>query len=328
MSTERISFFNRNVFGGILLISLAFLTVTLVPFLGAVVIVLLPLPVIFFLEKLGRLKGMIVLAISLVTVELILRSISAGGDLSLLLLLGYLGIVISELLRKDLSVEKTVFFAVIAGIGLTIVLLLLQSALLRQMPWTLVSSYIIKSFQDSIELSSQMGAQADQIKFIKSNINIIARFLLYISPALTLVGLSFTAWLNIILVRKLFLLNGLTYPDFGELTRWKAPEQTVWFLIGSGAVVLLPIVFEIKVVGILMVGLNILIISLFVYFLQGLAIFEFYFKTRQVPRLLRIMFYFFLILQQYLVILVIAAGLFDLWLDFRKLNPAPSEPEA
>jgi uncharacterized protein YybS (DUF2232 family) len=326
--TERISFFNRNVFSGILVISLVFLTVALVPFIGSVVIVLTPLPVIFFVGKLGRLKGVVVLAVSLLIVETILQQATAGGDVFLFLLLGYLGIVIHEMLRKGLSVEKTVLFTVIAGVTLAIVLLLIQSALLRQMPWTLVAAYITKSFQESLDLSTQMGAQANQIKFIKDNIDIITRSLLYIFPAITLVGISFVTWLNIIVVRKLYLMNSLAYPDFGELTRWKAPEGTVWFLIAAGASILLPPVLEFKIPGGTVTGLNILIVCLFIYFLQGLAIFEFYFKTRQVPRLLRIMFYFFLILQQYLIILVIAAGLFDLWLDFRRLTPKPEAPEA
>jgi uncharacterized protein YybS (DUF2232 family) len=324
---ERIGFFNKDVFWGILVISLAFLTVALVPFVGAVVIVLIPLPVVIFLERLGRLRGLAVLAFSLLIVQTALQSLTADVDASLFLLLAYLGVVIYEVLKKGLSIENTVFIAVIAGAGMAFLLLLLQSALAGEMPWTLVDAYITRSFQESIELSSQMGAQAEQIKIIQDNFRIITRSLLYVMPALTLVGISFISLLNIVAAKRIFLVSGSSYPDFGDLTKWKAREEIVWLLIASGMAVLIPPVAGLKVVEILVAGLNILIICLFVYFLQGLAVFEFYFKTRQVPRLLRIMFYFFLILQQYLIIFVIAAGLFDLWLYFRKLNAPPPESE-
>ena len=329
MRAERIGFFDRNFFWGILVISLAFLTVALVPFVGSVVIVLAPLPVAFFLAKLGRLMGMVVLTVSLLLAETAQRVLMAGGDVSLFLLLGYLGVVIYEMLRKDLPIEKTVLYTVVAGVGLSCLLLLLQSALLGETPWAVVAAYLTKSFEESLELSGQMGAQGEQIKFIKDNLGTITRSLLYMMPALTLVGLSFIAWLNIVALRKVFLLGGLPYPDFGDLTTWKAPEKIVWLLIAAGAAVLVPPLLGLSFTWVLVAALNVLIVCFFVYFLQGLAVFEFYFKTRHVPRLLRILFYFFLVLQQYLAILVIVAGLFDLWLDFRKLNPKPpQEPEA
>jgi len=325
--TERIGFLDKHVFWGIAFISLAFLTVALVPFVGSFVIVLVPLPVMFFLEKLGRLRGFTVLTISLLIEDVVLRLFSAEGDISFFLLLSYVGIVIHEILKKSLTIERTVLLSVLAGAGLSLIMLLFQSALLGQMPWTLVADYITKSFQESIELSAQMGAQGEQIKFIKDNLPIITRSLLYVFPALTLVGLSFVIWLNLIIARKLFTANGLPYPDFGELIRWKAPEITVWFFIAAGTIVLIPPVLGFKILEMFIPGLNILIVCCFVYFLQGLAVFEYYFKTRQVPRMLRFLFYFFLMLQQYLILLVVSAGLFDLWLDFRKLNPKPLEPE-
>ena len=327
MNVERIRHFNRNFFWGILVVSLAFLTVALVPFVGSFALVLIPLPVVFFLGKLGRWKGLTVLALSILIVEAVMQSLSIAGDVSLFLLLGYLGVVIHELMKKGFSLEKTVLFTVIAGGAFTSLLLLVQSALIQQMPWTLVSAYITRSFQESIELSTQMGAQAEQIKIIKDNLGMITRSLLYVMPALILVGITFISLLNIIAAKRIFLVNGLGYPDFGDLTQWKSPEGIVWFLIISAATVLLPPFFALNVVEVLVVGLNVLIICLFVYFLQGLAVFEFFFKTRRVPRMMRIIFYFVLILQQYLVVFVIAAGLFDLWLDFRKLNPKPPEPE-
>ncbi len=66
------------------------------------------------------------------------------------------------------------------------------------------------------------------------------------------------------------------------------------------------------------VGLNILIVCCLIYLLQGLAIVGFFFRRKRVPLLLRWLFYVLIAVQQYMVILVIAFGLFDIWVDFRK----------
>jgi uncharacterized protein YybS (DUF2232 family) len=65
-------------------------------------------------------------------------------------------------------------------------------------------------------------------------------------------------------------------------------------------------------------GLNLLLICLFVYLLQGLSIIGFLFKTKNVHRLFRIPCYFLIFAQQYIILLVIAVGVIDLWVDFRK----------
>ena len=98
-------------------------------------------------------------------------------------------------------------------------------------------------------------------------------------------------------------------------------------MIVSGATVLIPPLIDLRIPEIVAAGLNILIICLFLYFIQGIAVFEYYFRTKNVHRFLRLIFYAILVVQQYLAIVIIVAGLFDLWFDFRKLTPKPAEPE-
>ena len=72
-----------------------------------------------------------------------------------------------------------------------------------------------------------------------------------------------------------------------------------------------------------MVGLNVLIILLTVYFFQGIAIVSFYFNRKQFPKIARFLLYGLIFIQQLLLMVVIAFGFFDTWLDFRKLNKKP-----
>jgi hypothetical protein len=73
------------------------------------------------------------------------------------------------------------------------------------------------------------------------------------------------------------------------------------------------------------VGLNLLALAAVVYFVQGLAITAFYLERLRVPRPLRLVGYALLGAQQYLSLAVAAVGLFDLWIDFRRLKQAAVE---
>ncbi|MEJ2640992.1 MAG: DUF2232 domain-containing protein, partial [Desulfosarcinaceae bacterium] len=108
--------------------------------------------------------------------------------------------------------------------------------------------------------------------------------------------------------------RALPYPDFGPLNHWRAPEQIIWLLIGSGLTMLLPSQ------GIKLVGVNTLLVILTIYFFQGMAIVSFFFEKKKMPRPFRIMLYTLIALQQVLLLVVIALGVFDLWLDFRKIG--------
>ena len=57
-----------------------------------------------------------------------------------------------------------------------------------------------------------------------------------------------------------------------------------------------------------------------VYFCQGLAIMAFYFKQLRMPAVARGLIYFVPLAQPILMALVGAAGIFDLWVDFRRLK--------
>ena len=64
-------------------------------------------------------------------------------------------------------------------------------------------------------------------------------------------------------------------------------------------------------------GLNLLIVALSLYLIQGLAVIAWFFERYAVSRLLRVIFYVFFALQPFLAIMVALLGLFDLWANFR-----------
>jgi uncharacterized protein YybS (DUF2232 family) len=99
---------------------------------------------------------------------------------------------------------------------------------------------------------------------------------------------------------------------------WKAPEQLVWVLILAGFIVAFGD-------GLLATfALNLLVILLPIYFLQGLAVIDCFFRRKAFSPIIRAIGYLLLTLVNPLPMVVTGIGVFDLWADFRK----PREPES
>jgi uncharacterized protein YybS (DUF2232 family) len=109
------------------------------------------------------------------------------------------------------------------------------------------------------------------------------------------------------------------YALFGDLGRWSTPEWLIWVLLVSGFGLFIPLA------PLSTIALDCFVCVAAVYFCQGLAIMAFYFKVLAMPPLARGLIYFVTIVQPVLAVLVCAAGIFDLWIDFRRLKPPSQE---
>jgi uncharacterized protein YybS (DUF2232 family) len=111
----------------------------------------------------------------------------------------------------------------------------------------------------------------------------------------------------------------LGYTLFGDLIRWSAPEWFIWLLLASGFGLFIPNA------PLATVALDAFVCVAAVYFCQGLAIMAFYFRMLGMPPLARWLVYFVTFVQPVLALLACVAGIFDLWIDFRRLKPRSPE---
>ncbi|HAJ27599.1 MAG TPA: hypothetical protein DCG53_10220, partial [Syntrophus sp. (in: bacteria)] len=295
MDAGRSRFLIAEVFRGVFISSLAFLTVTLVPFLSTMMLILIPLPICFYYTKLGRIKGFLVFVLSLLIVGAVEYAIAAQTAITILFALGALGMVLSEIMKRGLTIGWTISLAAFAGIFLIGAILIYNSILYGKLPWDQIYVYVAGMVQENIKLYGQLDLPSEQMQYIKENSGKIARILTYTFPALSLISLSVIILVNLLICRTLSRISEPASPDFGDLSLWKASDYLVWVLIVSGAGLLIPLLW------IKFTALNFLILCLFIYFLQGIAIIEFFFKRKKAPFYLRFIFYFLIMIQQYLM---------------------------
>lgn len=312
MEREKSFFFNSGMIQGIAILTLTLLAVALIPFIGPIAIIMTPLPILYYCFRLGGMQGLAALAVAFLVASGILNLLGRSANMSAFIMIGFTGVMLSETLKRRYSLEKTFTLASLTLFFCGVGFVLYYASQAGVAPWRMVEMHIEGTIKENLKLYAQMNISEDQITVIRENTMEIARFFTDIFPALTLSGAILTVWLNVLAGRSLLRRHIGKFPDFGDLALWKAPEKLVWLLIVSGSMTLAPI----QILD--TAGVNILIVCCLIYLFQGLAIAAFFFRHKQVPVIFRWLFYVLIVVQQYMVILVIAVGLSDMWIDFRK----------
>jgi len=302
----------KDIAIGIAITSILFAVSIKSPVLGFFCTFLVPLPTLFYRSKFGRKIGTAVPGFTIIALIIVLGRFSFDVFFFIELLL--IGFVLSELIELKLSIEKTFIYACTVVLFSSILFVLFYSNITGIQIGSLVSAYIVKNLELTLELYRNIGMPEENIHMISSSMESFQYVLIRIIPALVVALTLFIIWTSMMLSKPLLKTKNLFYPDFGRLNLWKAPEYLVWITISCGILLLIPD----KAVRLM--GINGILILMTIYFFQGMAIVSFYFEKKQFPRLLRFFFYSLIAIQQVILLIVVILGFFDVWFNFRKLE--------
>lgn len=287
------------------------------PLFGFFFSLFIPLPIFYGRVKLGRQPGLMTAVFSLLAMAAIIGEVSF--DLFFYLELLLLGFLLGEFSEWGLPIEHTVALSTAGVLIAGLAGLLFYSSSMGKGLGAMVSDSVGQNLEMTLTLYRDMGVAEENIQLIAGSLETIGYVMVRILPGLSVSACLLITWACLMLARPLFRARQLPYPDFGPLNQWQAPEVLVWVAIASGALLLIP-EKTIKVLGI-----NGLIVLMTVYFFQGMAITAFFFQKKRFPFILRVFLYSLIVVQQFLLLLVIALGFFDTWLNFRKLGVSNSQ---
>jgi uncharacterized protein YybS (DUF2232 family) len=184
-----------------------------------------------------------------------------------------------------------------------------------------VSESLNSSLVSAIEMHEKMGFPQESIAVLKERTPEIAETVLHLLPAAAFVSLGLIVLFNVVLLCRRFPEERPRWVALVSLREWKAPDFLVWGVIVSGFAMFIPGLESVKTLA-----ANLLLVFGACYFFQGLAIIAFYFNKNNVPRFVRGVVYLFIVFQQIFTIRVVGLGLFDLWVDFRRLRKQDLNP--
>lgn len=304
----------KDILTGILLCVLIIFIMYVMPLIGIFAWMFLPLPVLFYRLKAGRNAGGIIIAASLAVLIVFTKNVAFNTlYFGSLLMTGFF---LGECIEKYLSIERIILYTVLAVFGTCGAVLLIYSLTQPQGIEHLISNYISRYqafstqlFSESAQLYPEMTVDQEMLEKARSLFIIIFPSI-FINSYLTMI------WLNILIIKKLLLKKGIVIKSIENLNQWKAPDYLVLGVIVLSILIFLPI-------NILkLFSVNCLIILMFVYFLQGIAVVSFFFQKKNTPFGFKIFFYILIAIQPLFMFLVIGFGLFDTWFNFRKLDTA------
>jgi len=288
-----------------------------VPPLWVVVGVLAPVPLIFVYLRWGRGVGMVMLGL----VFGVLFSL-VGHKQAVLFFAEYavLAAVLSETIQFKLSFDRCILFSALVSAALSIILLLFIFTDRESTLTEFFQEQIEGHFQLSMEALQAVGDKPEELKAMREFANEASGAMARSYPSFITIGILMTAVVNYYVVRLLWSCiygPGLFHPD--RFSKWVVPEQVVWVLIGSGGLLF----FAEGILGAL--GLNLFFLVLVVYFLQGLAILIHFLYSRNVPVFFWVLIFFVIVLQPLLIGAAVGLGIFDTWIDLRKIRVEPEE---
>ncbi|MBU0996337.1 MAG: YybS family protein [Proteobacteria bacterium] len=305
---------------GIAITGTLFLASVTMPIISFFSSLFIPLPVMLYRLKLGRQSGMVVPSAMLVLIALILEALSP--DFFLFSGLMIFGFFLGEFSESGYSIEKTILFACGLILAAGFAGLLFYSMARQVDIIQMVSAYVERNLVLTVSLYEKMGMPEENISLLNDALPRIQYALVRILPSLLISTALVVGWLNLLIARSILMKKGFDlFLGNAPLNKWQAPEKLVWGIIGSGLLLILTDGAP------WLIGMNGLITCFTVYMFQGMAVTSFMFEKKKFPLVLKVLLYAIIALNQILLILLVGIGLFDVWLNFRKLSPAGKTEE-
>ena len=289
-----------------------------IPPLGALVGILSPFPLVFIFLQRGKQVAFVLMILIFGVLWFLV-----GQNQALLFMAEYavMALVLGEMIRARFPGDWCIGASSLISGGLSILLLV---ALLGDQDTTVKEFFenqIRTHFAQSFETFGSVGENKAEIEEMKAFFEKTVVGFASSYPAFVFVGSLISAIANYGLLRLVWgRIYGPGLFSEGTFAEWVCPDNLVWGFIGACLALYLGqgLVAD--------VGLNLFVVMMVIYFAQGMSIVVHFFKTRKVPVFLWFIFFILIFAQPILIGLIAGLGVFDIWVDFRKIrNSLPSE---
>lgn len=268
---------------------------------------LAPFPAVFFRFRHGRGTAVI---ITLGATTLLTAAFGIQAGAFFLLQCGVIALLMPELLAREYGATRTIAWTTAANLALFAVAALAFNLVSGQNFHLLVVNEINASIAQAISIYEKAGVKGDELALMKQSMSMAAGLITRIYPALATIMLTAMTGLNLALARRAAVRLDLGL-KIGDFNSFRNREPLVWLLIAAGFAMLAgnPVITT--------PALNVLVIVIGLYSLQGLAIVLTIISRQSFAGVMRVMLFLMLLFQPYLVALLATLGIFDLWGDFR-----------
>lgn len=282
----------------------------MLPIGGEFSLILLPLPLTILTYEQGWRKSILPLLASSIILAFLGQPMLAAA---VFFFYGLVGVVMGNALKKDAPLWRTFGQSILAGTIGVVILWLLGRAVLKQDAFVLMQKGFREAVDGVLGIYQKLDLSSKQLALLEQGQEMLLEIVDVAIPAMILLGISMLLLINFQVSRRLIERMGGKVRPLPPLAYWRLPWYLVWVFIGC---------FLLTGFGggtfFYKLGLNLYLLTTFLYALQGMAIMAHFIARLRLARGLKVLLLFmiFLAFGQLLVFL----GLFDTWIDFRKIG--------
>jgi uncharacterized protein YybS (DUF2232 family) len=268
---------------------------------------LTPLAAAYLSMRFGLRAGIVVVA---VTSLLLLQLATIYTLVAYLSIFGIGSLLVPLFLRQKLPWDRAVFYAIIGSAVATAAMILFTVIASGIDIQTLVGQIIQDEVDQAMQIYRDSGFSESQLQGMQQIVNKLAEFIGKSFYGLYLTALLAIQTLCLLLLQRLksnwYQISGI------QFAQWRLPAGLIWVLIIAGFSLLAPVDI------VVLIGQNLLVVLLPLYFLQGMAVANNFLQRKSYPPLVKGLIYLFLLMFNPLPIIITGVGVFDLWIDFRR----------
>ncbi|MCK5826595.1 MAG: DUF2232 domain-containing protein [Desulfuromusa sp.] len=274
---------------------------------GAFLNLLTPLAAAYLSMRFGLRSGIVVVV---VTGALLLQLATPYTLFAYIGIFGAGSLLLPVFLRQQIPWDRAVLYATIGSVIVTAVMMLLTVVTSGINIQTLIDQMVLSEVDQAMQIYRDSGFSEAQLQNMQQIVDGLAEFIGDSFYGLYLVSLLAIQTFCLLLLQR---LKGNCYQISGTpFAAWRLPSVLIWILIAAGFSLLAPLD------AVSLVGRNLLVVLLPLYFFQGMAVVNSFLQKKTYPSLVKGLIYLLLLILNPLPIIITCVGVFDLWIDFRR----------
>ncbi len=284
-----------------------------VPLIGMLVEFFCATPLAVLTARQGVGKGLSALVVTFILLSMLISPVLA---VRLVLSFGICGVILGWCVRKNFDAVR-IFFATLVVASAAQVLSL--GLLIAVMDIDLIETQlevVRESFDESFKLYEEMGIDQERIIEAKGQVDPILQMLAFLMPTILMLTALINAVAIYLTAQWIFPKLQMKIPKLPPFAQWKLPSIFFYTAIIGGLGLYWG--FTRGWTEIYEVSLNLLIISMIIGLVQGLALLSYIFDRYKFSKFVRRFLYVIMILNMFLLQIVAITGLLDMLFDYRK----------
>lgn len=252
-------------------------------------------------------------------ISFILVSLVAGPFQGLIAVLGFgvLGIVLGVVIKRKMSLLEIMVIGSFFSFISKILLMFIGLWLLDVNPLLIGLEEIDQSINQSLSFYQNIGISPEQMEAFKNTLLQSVELIKIALPAMLILASVFDTIINYWVTEKILERLGYSLKPMISFQQWRVGPSFFWSYVAGMFLLIINTRYNLPVIQ--RIGLNIQLLFSIIFLITGLALISYTFNYFKIKTFFFWIICFLIFMQPFLSLIVTWIGIFDVWLDFRKL---------